>query len=114
MNLCEVFFMEWLNYQHLQYLLGESAVALFAAPALAKIYRKRFPDCLTDAPLLMPMENTVLRRSVDQWQYGCGMIGQLDGVVERFYASSIERRIKHPALSAICQSARERLLVHGP
>ncbi len=139
------------------HLLGESAVALFAAPALVKTYRKRFPDSLTDAPLLMPMENTVLRRSVDQWlsardlrpkivgefedsaliksfgrvgiglfaapllmaqdiraQYGCELIGQLDGVVERFYAISIERRIKHPAVSAICQSARERLFVHGP
>jgi LysR family transcriptional activator of nhaA len=42
-------------------------------------------------------------------QYDCELIGQLDGVVERFYAISVERRIKHPAVAAICQSARESL-----
>ena len=42
-------------------------------------------------------------------QYECELLGPLDGVVERFYAISVERRIKHPAVAAICQSARERL-----
>ena len=42
-------------------------------------------------------------------QYDCELLGPMEGVVERFYAISIERRIKHPAVAAICQSARERL-----
>jgi LysR family transcriptional activator of nhaA len=33
----------------------------------------------------------------------------LDGVVERFYAISVERRIKHPAVAAVCEAAREQL-----
>jgi LysR family transcriptional activator of nhaA len=37
------------------------------------------------------------------------LIGRLPEVRERFYAISVERRIKHPAVVAISQSAREQL-----
>jgi len=47
--------------------LGESAVSFFAAPALAKRHRTKFPKSLDGAPLLLPTENTALRRSLDQW-----------------------------------------------
>jgi LysR family transcriptional activator of nhaA len=36
-------------------------------------------------------------------------IGRTDDIRERFYAISVERRLKHPAVVAICQSAREEL-----
>jgi LysR family transcriptional activator of nhaA len=36
-------------------------------------------------------------------------IGVLDGVVEQYYAVSAERKIKHPAVAAITQSARQEL-----
>lgn len=47
--------------------LGESTVSFFAAPKLARRHRARFPKSLDGAPLLLPTENTVLRRSLDQW-----------------------------------------------
>jgi LysR family transcriptional regulator, transcriptional activator of nhaA len=47
--------------------LGESAVAIFAAPELAKRYQQDFPRCLNGAPFLLPTTNTALRRSLDQW-----------------------------------------------
>ena len=46
-----------------------------------------------------------------QRQYQVEVIGQLDDVVERFYAISIERRLKHPAVLAISSAAREELFL---
>lgn len=42
-------------------------------------------------------------------QYGVTVVGRLDRVRERFYAVSAERRLKHPAVVAITQSARREL-----
>ena len=42
-------------------------------------------------------------------QYGVHVVGRLDEVRERFYAISPERRLKNPAVAAICQSAREQI-----
>jgi LysR family transcriptional activator of nhaA len=42
-------------------------------------------------------------------QYGVRTIGCADEVIERFYAISVERRIKHPAVAAITEAARERI-----
>jgi LysR family transcriptional activator of nhaA len=42
-------------------------------------------------------------------QYGVSVIGRTDGVVERFYALSAERRLENPAVVAICESARAEL-----
>ena len=42
-------------------------------------------------------------------QYNVKRIGVVDGVVERYYAISVERRVKHPAVAAICESARTEL-----
>lgn len=39
-------------------------------------------------------------------QYGVRVVGRLDAVRERFYAISVERRIKHPAVVAISDAAR--------
>ena len=47
--------------------LGESSVAIFAAPELAERYRPNFPRSLNGAPFLLPTTNTALRRSLDQW-----------------------------------------------
>jgi len=41
--------------------------------------------------------------------YKVGLVGRLDGVVERFYAISIERKLKHPAVLAISEAARDTL-----
>lgn len=49
------------------------------------------------------VENEVCR------QYQVELIGRLPTVTERFYAISIERRITHPAVVAIRESARREL-----
>ena len=42
-------------------------------------------------------------------QYRVSAIGSLDSVVERFYALSVERKLKHPAVVAISEAARGQL-----
>ena len=41
--------------------------------------------------------------------YKVGVIGRVDSVTERFYAISVERKLKHPAVVAIREAARDRL-----
>jgi LysR family transcriptional activator of nhaA len=42
-------------------------------------------------------------------QYGVAVVGRLKEMRERFYAISVERRLKHPAIIAITESARSKL-----
>ena len=42
-------------------------------------------------------------------QYGVRSLGTLDGVQERFYAISVERNLKNPAVMAISAAARTEL-----
>jgi len=44
-------------------------------------------------------------------KYGVRVIGRTDAIKERFYAISSERRIKHPAVSAITETARSELFI---
>lgn len=44
-------------------------------------------------------------------QYGCQRVGEATPLSERLYAISIERRIKHPAVIAICQAARDQIFL---
>jgi len=69
---------------------GEAGAGLFAAP--------------------LAIADDVKRR------YGVRLVGELEGVRERFYAISVERRLAHPAVIAISESARRDLfppLVRG-
>jgi LysR family transcriptional activator of nhaA len=131
------------------HLLGESDISFFGRADLATKYGRNFPSSLHGAPVLLPTENTVLRRSLDQWfevhglrphivgefedsallkvfgyrgagmfpavsvisreiqaQYKVRRIGQVPEVRERLYAVTAERRIKHPAVLAICETAK--------
>lgn len=47
--------------------LGGCGVSFYGAPALARRYRRRFPENLDDAPMLLPTPNTALRHSLDLW-----------------------------------------------
>jgi len=49
------------------HLLGECDIVFLASPDLVPGYRDRFPSSLNDAPVLLPSENTSLRRALDQW-----------------------------------------------
>lgn len=132
--------------------LGECGVHVFGAASLAAVRRRGFPGSLESAPMLLPIEGSALRRSLDAWfgrhgirplvvgefedsallktfasqgaglfagpaaiqreicaQYGVKSIGLLAGVTERFYAISAERRLTHPAVRAITETARGEL-----
>ncbi|MBC7673021.1 MAG: transcriptional activator NhaR [Polaromonas sp.] len=62
---------------------GQAGVGLFAAP-------------------------TAVEREVRR-QYDVRVVGRVEEIRERFYAISAERRIRHPAVLAISQSARSEL-----
>ena len=134
------------------HLLGECGVTLYGAPDMAKKYRRQFPKSLDGAPMLLPTQNTTLRRYLEQWfdqqgvkpdirhefedsavlkvfgqaghglfftptaveehvtsQYAVKVVGRVEDIKERFYAISAERRLKHPAVVAISDSARNEL-----
>lgn len=55
---------------------------------------------------------SIIAREI-QRQYGAKRVGILHGVVERFYAITVERRVKHPATLAVLESARDDLFA-GP
>ncbi|MCF6313787.1 MAG: transcriptional activator NhaR [Verrucomicrobiales bacterium] len=57
--------------------LGSSGVTFFGTKNLAKIYQANFPDSLSGAPLLVPSEGTLLRRSIDRWMSSKGYIPQI-------------------------------------
>lgn len=48
-----------------------------------------------------------------QRQYNLEVVGRTQAVRERFYAISYERIIKHPAVTAISNAARERFIVNN-
>src|SRR5438046_5434810 len=49
------------------HLLGECGVSFLASPPLATGHRRRFPKSLNGAPMVLPHEDTMLRRTLDQW-----------------------------------------------
>jgi LysR family transcriptional activator of nhaA len=51
-------------YNHL---LGDCGVSFLASKKLASKYRRGFPTSLDQAPCLLPLEGTALRRSLDEW-----------------------------------------------
>lgn len=134
------------------HLLGKCGVTIYGTGKLSQKYKKKFPESLNGAPMLLPTHNTTLRRLLEQWfddneihpviahefedsavlkvfgqeghglfvtptaieadvckQYSVKVIGRLPEIVERFYAISIEKRLKHPAMVKISESARDNL-----
>ena len=132
--------------------LGESGMSFFSQRNRARRYRAKFPDCLSDAPMLLPSQHSALRRRLDDWfeinelspriagefddsallkafgeagagifaaptvieeevcrMYRMSVIGQTDEIKERFYAISPERRLKHPSVVLITDTARSKL-----
>ncbi len=75
-------------------------VGEFDDPALMKVFGSQgwglFP-----AP-------SVIEKAVCS-QYGVRVVGRLTEVREQYYAVSVERRLRHPAVVAICQTARGEL-----
>ncbi|HEY9593405.1 MAG TPA: LysR substrate-binding domain-containing protein, partial [Spirochaetia bacterium] len=55
------------------HLLGEFGISLFAKEGAAERFRRGFPRSLEGAPLLLPTENTMLRRTLDLWLDSSGL-----------------------------------------
>jgi LysR family transcriptional activator of nhaA len=141
-----------LNFRAYNHPLGECEVSWVGTADLARKYRRGFPKSLDGAPVLLPTDDTAIRRGIDQWFAGLGIrplvvgefedyallrvfgqkgtgvypaprifekdlkrhygllpIGLAKGVKGRFYAISVEKKIRHPAVAAICEAARRTL-----
>ncbi len=44
-------------------------------------------------------------------RYQVSVVGRVGSVTERFYAISVERKLKHPAVITICETATNKLFV---
>jgi LysR family transcriptional activator of nhaA len=64
------------------HLLGECDVFFLAAPGLIPHYRDAFPQSLNGAPVLLPSENTALRRTLNHWFEENGIRPQVVGEFE--------------------------------
>jgi LysR family transcriptional activator of nhaA len=138
------------NIRAFNHLLGECGVS-FLAPKKLAFLKKGFPRSLDGAPFLLPLDNTALRRDLDEWfhsqnlrptvvgefadlallrvfaeegfgvfavptvmqeqmrRYGFQRIGLTRDITVRFYAISVERQVRHPAVVAVCEAARNNL-----
>lgn len=77
-------------------------LAEFEDSALLKAF-VRVQGALFAAPAAMSPEIADL--------YGVKAIGELPGLAERFYAISLERRIKHPAVAALLDWAHDEIFI---
>lgn len=132
--------------------LGESGMSFFARSSKARRYRAKFPQSLNDSPMLLPTQNSALRRRLDDWfesqelypriagefddsallkafgeagvgifagptaieaeicrMYRMAVIGRTEEIKERYYAISPERRLRHPSIVLITDTARSDL-----
>lgn len=80
--------------------LKPRVVAEFEDRALMKAFGERGTGIFTTP---IAVEQDVLDK------YGVEVIGRTEEITERFYAISVERRIKHPAVSVITETARKGL-----
>lgn len=62
-----------LNLRLYNHHLGDCGVVWMAAPELAKQYGRGFPKSLNGAPVLLPTDDTAIRRRLDQWFAGFGI-----------------------------------------
>ncbi len=134
------------------HVLGDTSIALFAEPTLAKRLRPRFPSALEGAPMLVPGRDSVMHEDLRAWfearrlrvrvvgefddgglmktfgasgagafpaplavraeierLYGVELVGRLDGLAERYYAISTERRATDPQVLKILALAQDLL-----
>ncbi len=56
-----------INVRGFNHSLGESGISFFAVPSVADTLSKDFPECLNDAPLLLPGEMNGVRSHLVKW-----------------------------------------------
>jgi LysR family transcriptional activator of nhaA len=142
-----------LNVRAYSHSLGTCDVVWMATPTLAKTLRRSFPRSLDGVPVLLPTDDTAIRRALDQWlekqdvrpvmlgefedyamlrefaraghgfapvpsileeqfrrEYAVARVGVASGVKAEFYAISVERRIRNPAVAEMAAHARDAFL----
>ncbi len=62
--------------------IGSCGVTFCAAPRLAKTLSGRFPKNLDGAPMLLPTQNTALRRDLEKWFRSTGITPEVVGEFE--------------------------------
>jgi LysR family transcriptional activator of nhaA len=75
-------------------------VAEFDDSALVKVFGQ--------SGLGLFLAPSIIEREIRQ-RYQVSVVGRIEDLRERFYAISVERRVKHPAVAAITAAARDRL-----
>jgi len=90
---------QWFNAQDIH----PRVVAEFDDSALAKDFGREGMGIFA-AP-------TVIEAEVRQ-QYRVRVVGRSEAVRQQFYAISVERKIRHPAVAAVCEAARKDLFVY--
>jgi LysR family transcriptional activator of nhaA len=75
-------------------------IGRFENSSLLKVFAGRGHGCFA-APLATAQHL--------QDQHGATLIGTIDDLTDRYYAISVERRIRHPAVAAILDAARQVL-----
>ncbi len=68
-----------LSVKAFNHILGECGVSFFAVDELSTPLRKGFPDSLSGAPLLLPMQSTPLRGAIDLWFESLHIVPQIVG-----------------------------------
>jgi LysR family transcriptional activator of nhaA len=142
---------EPVSVRSFNHLLGKSGVSFFAAGKLVQL-KKDFPRSLDGAPMLLPSDESSVRRSLELWferqglrpliagdfddsallqafgqrghgvfamptaieaeverQFNCSIIGRTDEIETCFYAITVERKLRHPAVVAIAEAARSQI-----
>jgi LysR family transcriptional activator of nhaA len=56
-----------LNVRAYNHLLGSCGITWMATPAIAASLRRGFPRSLSGVPMLLPTDDTAIRRALDQW-----------------------------------------------
>ena len=59
--------------------LGVSGLSFFAQRRVAAKYRRRFPNSLAHAPMLLPSKNSALRRHMEAWFETHGLVPRIVG-----------------------------------
>jgi len=138
-----------LNVRAYNHHLGSCEESWMATPEIAKALRRGFPQSLNGAPVLLPTNDTAIRRALDLWfdrqdvrpiivgefedyallrefaraghgfapvpsvledqfrrEFGLQTVGKAAGVEAEFFALTVERKIKHPAVAATVERGR--------
>jgi LysR family transcriptional activator of nhaA len=87
---------QWLDHENIQ----PKIIAEFEDSALSMVFGQHGLGIFA-AP-------SIIKDEVET-KYDVKVIGQVAGVRERFFAVSLDRKLRHPAVVAISEAARARL-----